>query len=293
MRKTPKGTKRIKDIINLDMMVITALAVVLIYASFNIVDTLWDRYQSKKTYAAVQSVYHDKAGNYKQDVSNKQGTQITVVSNVPDTFDSLDVKLEHDLEQLELDYIIQNKFNELLDQNEDIVGWIKIEDTVIDYPVVQAKDNDYYLRRDYLGNHRNSGSIFMDFRNQIDKSNRNIILYGHYMRDGTMFGDLLQYEDEVFLYEHPLIQFDTLYENATWEIFAVYKTSTDFYYIRTDFESEDQYHAFLHELQAASMHELDVDVTVDDTILTLSTCANYGSDLRFVVQAKLVETSLK
>lgn len=185
---------------------------------------------------------------------------------------------------------IRSPFHDLVAINEDIVGWVTVNDTRIDYPILQAADNDYYMERNYKKEQMRAGSIFMDFRNNISNEDRHTILYGHRMKDGTMFGHLKKYLEEDFFNEHRVFYYDTLYDSYDVEIFSVYKTTTDFYYIQTDFSNDQEYKTFIQELQDKSMYKTDIEIQPDDRIITLSTC-DYGlsqSEGRLVVHAKLV-----
>ncbi|MDQ0272528.1 class B sortase [Cytobacillus purgationiresistens] len=187
---------------------------------------------------------------------------------------------------------IRQQFDPLLKLNEDIVGWITVEDTRIDYPILQADNNSYYLTRNYKRNETRAGSIFMDYRNEVEaEANKNIILYGHRMKDGSMFGQLKKYLNESFFYEHRNIYYDTLYAGYDLEVFSVYQTTTDFYYIETNFPTDQSFGGFIESLQDKSLHKADVNITEGDRIVTLSTC-DYSLDSnegRLVVHAKLVK----
>lgn len=183
----------------------------------------------------------------------------------------------------------RSQFNHLLDINKDIVGWIEIEDTTINYPVLHATDNDYYLNRNYLKEEARAGSIYLDFRNDSKTFSRNNVIYGHRMKDGSMFGQLKKYLNQDFFNEHPTILYDTLYESYELEIFSAYKTTTDFYYIQTDFSSDEEFMSLVDEFQDKSVIQSDVEITENDQIITLSTC-DYGLDReegRLVVHAKV------
>lgn len=187
---------------------------------------------------------------------------------------------------------VRPQFESLYALNEEIVGWIKVDGTPIDYPVLQGVDNDYYLYRNYKGQQSNAGSIFMDFRNDVKRaSDKNTVLYGHRMKDETMFYTLTRFMDETFFNENRQIQWDTAYDTLDAEIFAVYQTTTDVDYIATDFETEADYAALLETIKEQSIFDSPIDVTTDDRMLTLSTC-DYTLDPtegRFVVHAKLIE----
>ncbi|MED1560896.1 class B sortase [Alkalihalobacillus alcalophilus] len=189
----------------------------------------------------------------------------------------------------------RSSFEPLLELNEDIVAWITVNDTKIDYPVLQAEDNDYYLFRNYLLEETRAGSIFMDYRNQVDANveDKHTILYGHRMKDGTMFAALKNYLEQEFYESNQVFAYDTLYESYEVEVFAAYVTTTDFYYIETDFRDEEHYQEFLNEIQARSVIEPSIDIEAGDQIITLSTC-DYQLDRhegRLVVHGKLIPRS--
>ena len=184
----------------------------------------------------------------------------------------------------------RSQFYDLHEINEDIVGWITINDTKIDYPILQAEDNDYYLNRNYKREDTPAGSIFMDYRNNVAEENRNTIVYGHRMKDDTMFNSLTKYLDEDFLKDHQTVSYDTMYGSYDAEVFAAYYTTTEFDYIQTEFASDQEYGDFLQEVQDKSEIETDFDVGEEDEIVTLSTC-DYTLDPdegRLVVHAKVV-----
>ncbi len=183
--------------------------------------------------------------------------------------------------------IINPLFYELLEINEEVVGWLRIPNTVINYPVVQAEDNEYYLSRNLKKETSSAGSIFMDYRNNLSMNSPHTILYGHRMKDGTMFGQLTQFLNEDFLKKHSHFQFETLTESYDLEIFSIYITTTDFDYIKTSFEHGEEYAQFLQQIKQKSYYEMDVDVAEEDYILTLSTC-DYTLDVedgRLVIHA--------
>ncbi|MGM9929023.1 MAG: class B sortase [Bacillus sp. (in: firmicutes)] len=181
----------------------------------------------------------------------------------------------------------RSQFDHLLAINPDIVGWIEIQGTIINYPILQSTDNDYYLQHNYLKETARAGSIYLDYRNDIKNFSRNMVIYGHRMKDGSMFGQLKKYLDEDFYKEHPTILYDTLYESYELEVFAAYKTTTDFYYIQTDFSNDEAFLQLVEKIQERSVIPSDIEVTATDQIVTLSTC-DYGLDRedgRLVVHA--------
>ncbi|OIJ19058.1 SrtB family sortase [Anaerobacillus alkalidiazotrophicus] len=191
---------------------------------------------------------------------------------------------------VEVEKVITEKFQFLLDEvNQDIVGWITIPGTVIDYPVVKGEDNDFYLDRNVNKRKARAGSIFMDFRNSRVNDDIHTILYGHNMKDGSMFKELINFKDEYFFNKFRVIEYHNLYEQTEWEIFSVYVTNTDFYYIETDFSTNSDYQLFLDSIVKRSLFETDIEVMVGDQIMTLSTCDYDFEDARLVVHAKKVK----
>ncbi len=184
--------------------------------------------------------------------------------------------------------VVQDRFKPLLRTNADVIGWLKIDGTTIDYPVLQADDNAYYLKKDLYRNDNVTGSIFMDYRNHIDQAERHWIVYGHYMKDEIMFKGLLKYRDEAYYREHPLIEFDTLYGDREWLIFSAYDTNANEDYIRTAFSDDDRFGAFAEGLKASSLYDTGISIGPDDTVLTLSTCSRAEESGRFTVHAKLI-----
>jgi len=185
------------------------------------------------------------------------------------------------------------EFKELIEDNEindDTIGWITIEGTTIDYPIVQASDNSYYLTHDCNGNKSKYGSIFMDYHNAADFSDKHTILYGHNMKNGSMFHDLNDYSSHVYLDEHTYIKVYSQGVDRKWAIFSTYSTEPDFNYLQTAFDSPEEYSIFLNALLSHSeFNDLKVQVSAEDKILTLSTCSDDLENGRRVVHAKLVE----
>ncbi|MFA9557612.1 class B sortase [Evansella sp. AB-rgal1] len=184
--------------------------------------------------------------------------------------------------------IIMEQFQSLLVENEETVGWISVPNTRIQYPVVKTSDNEYYLEHDFHGNQASAGSIFMDYRNEGDASDRHTIIYGHHMKDGTMFKELEKYKEKDFFHNNSIITLQTLYEEVEWEIFSAYVTSTDFYYIVTHFRSNRDFVDFAAELKKKSIFPTNIEIGETDQILTLSTCSYEFDDARYVVHARRV-----
>ena len=182
-------------------------------------------------------------------------------------------------------------FKKLQTINPDIIGWLTIADSTINYPVLQTDNNDYYLKHNYQAESARAGSVFKDFRN-TNQDEKNTIIYGHNMKDGSMFADIQKYMDKDFFKSHPTFEYNTETENYKVEVFAVYETTTDFYYIETNFNETASFARYLSEVQKMSVYKTDVKVSDEDHIITLSTC-DTGFDYekgRYVVQGKIVKS---
>lgn len=173
--------------------------------------------------------------------------------------------------------------------NKDIVGWIKINNTNIDYPFVKYIDNKYYLTHNLNKEKSTAGWIFLDYRNNINLKNKNSIIYGHARKDKTMFGTL-KYVLKKEWYknkENQIININIKNKKYKYKIFSIYTIKKENYYLQTEFKEDKEYKNFLNILKRRSIYNFKVDTKKINYILTLSTC--YKDDKRVVVHAKLVE----
>ncbi|RDY27460.1 SrtB family sortase [Romboutsia weinsteinii] len=171
--------------------------------------------------------------------------------------------------------------------NPDFRAWIKVDNTNIDYPVVQGKDNNYYLNKDFYSNKLGSGSIFMDYRNDY-KNDRNLIIYGHNMKNKTMFAQLEKFKDENFWKENNKIRLVENDKEYIYEVFSAYFVNPDFDYLRNEFNSDEEYKNYLQAIKSKSLFSSDLPVSTDDKIITLSTCSYEFNDARTVIHGKLI-----
>ncbi len=184
-------------------------------------------------------------------------------------------------------YVID--FEALKKQNSETVAWLKVNNTKIEYPVVKTKNNDYYLTRSFDKSENSAGWIFADYKNKFDGKDKNIVVYGHNRRDGSMFGSLKNilsskwYNNE----ENQNVIFNINGQNYTYRVFSVYQIEKEDYYIKTNFSSNNEYEKFLNTIKKRSVKDFKEDVSKDDTILTLSTCAN-NNMYRVVLHAKRI-----
>lgn len=187
------------------------------------------------------------------------------------------------------------EYQTLYSLNKRLIGWVKIDDTYIDYPVLQTVNNDYYLNHNFDQEEDKNGSIFLDKDCSIYPRTTNLILYGHHMRSGRMFGQLNKYSSEKFYKEHKYIQFDTIYEKGTYEVMYVFRSKiyeeseiVFKYYQFTDAVSETEFESNMKQMADMSLYDTGVNAEYGDELLTLSTCDYYTSDGRFVVVAKKI-----
>ena len=179
-------------------------------------------------------------------------------------------------------------FTNLLTINEEIVGWIEIPNTNINYPFVKHSDNSYYLTHSFDKSYNNAGWLFLDYRNKIDNIDTNTIIYAHGRVDGTMFGSLKDVLTNDWLNkEQYYIRVSTLSYNYLFEIFSAYHIKTTNDYLETNFSNEEEYSNFLNTIQSRSMISLDTRVSSNNKIITLSTC--YNNSEKMVVHAKLIK----
>lgn len=181
----------------------------------------------------------------------------------------------------------------LLSINKEIVGWISIPGTKIDYPFVQHTDNSYYLKRSLDRSYNGAGWVFLDYRNNINNLDKNTIIYAHGRVDGTMFGTLKNVLEKKWLdnKDNYVLRISTLKYNYLFEIFSIYHLKTTSDYLSINYDDSDDYQKFLDMLTNRSMHKFDTSVTPSDKIVTLSTC--YNSTEKLVVHAKLIKMDLK
>lgn len=190
---------------------------------------------------------------------------------------------------------VLEEYQNLLLKNRKLIGWVKIDDTYIDYPVMQTTDNEYYLDHNMNQEYDKNGTIFMDKDCDVLKPSTNFILYGHHMRNGRMFGQLDQYKDESFYEKHPYISFDTIYEKGTYQIMYVFRSrvykETEIvfkYYQFIEANGEQEFNSAMDEMAALSLYDTGVTAQYGDQLLTLSTCDYQETDGRFVVVAKKI-----
>ena len=250
------------------------LAAVAVYSGYQIVSTLLE-------YKAGEDAYHDLQ-QYVSIPGETQAALQTDATQTPDQTGNDQVPMVTAPVQTEPAAPKVN-FDMLLDINSDVVGWIYLEDSKINFPVVQGEDNAEYLYWLINGEYNSAGTPFMDYRNAPDFSDRNTIIYGHNMNNGTMFADIHKYTDQAYYDAHPVVQLLTPTGDYELEIFAGYITDLDADAWRIFFESDDEFAAWQETAREKSAFNSPVMPTAEDRIVTLSTCSDSYLETRFVL----------
>lgn len=187
------------------------------------------------------------------------------------------------------------EYQTLFSKNMKLAGWLKIDDTKIDYPVMQTTDNEYYLNHNFNQQKDNNGSLFLDCECSLYPQSTNMIIYGHHMKSGNMFGNLQKYAKEEYGKAHKTIYFDTIFEKGTYEIMYVFYSKVYDndelvfkYYQFIDANSETEFNYYMDEMAKLSLYDTGVKAHYGDKLLTLSTCDHSQTDGRFAVVAKKI-----
>lgn len=279
-KESPKGKKNTRKIKNKKwpwVLLLIVLFAIIVVCLVKIVFWLKD---NKTTSEVVNDITNNTNIEEKQDDENTE-----LVNKEEDTTSDYWYYIKFPLIDVDI--------NKLKEKNSDTVGWINVNNTNINYPYVQGKDNNYYLTHSFDKKYNEAGWVFLDYRNDKNLSNKNNILYAHSRLDKTMFGSLSKtlksnwYNNK----DNHIIRLSTEAENTMWQIFSVYKIPEETYYITTNFNSDNDYQKFLNTIKERSIHNFSTNLTTEDKILTLSTC--YSDTERTVVHAKLIKRSPK
>ena len=197
------------------------------------------------------------------------------------------VTVDETKEDDEEKYVVD--FEKLKEKNSDIVAWLKVKGTNIETTVVKSTNNDYYLTHNFNKEYNSAGWIFADYKNKVDGTDKNLVIYGHNMRDDSMFGSLkwVINEDWYNNEDNKYITLITENETQVYEVFSVYRIEKEDYYIQTNFDTEKEFNTFAQTIKKRSKKDFNVDVNKEDNILTLSTCAN-NNKYRVVLHAKKI-----
>ena len=248
---------------------------------------------------------------YKNYNSEKNVNEINeTLTNILDDYDFIEEEQDTDIEYIDTEENEQNntttpntsskpnsyytKYNQIFDElikvNNDTVGWLTVNNTKVNYPVVQYTDNDYYLKRDFNKKNNSYGWIYMDYRNNIYNLSNNTIILGHNLKNGMMFGTLRYVTNESW-YKNPdnqIITFNTKVKNMKWKIFSIYKIPVTNDYLYANFGDLNEFKKFLDTIKARSIYDFGIELKKEDHILTLTTCGT-TSATRLVIHAVLID----
>lgn len=242
----------------------------------------YEIYSIYNEYNETQNIYNDITG---QVVSLRNAEDIEVIKIDKET--SINKPKLDSTSKSVATVPITVDFDKLFEINPDIVGWIYCEDTVINYPIVQSDNNTYYLKHLFDGEHNKSGSLFMDCRCSSQFSDNNSIIYGHNMKDGSMFASIVGYQAQQYYDEHSVMYLLTPTKNYALNIFSGYITGSDSKSFSIGFNSESDYKEYLTAAIKNSNFRSNVRVTSKDKLITLSTCSYEFTNARYVVHAVL------
>ena len=190
---------------------------------------------------------------------------------------------------------ILEEYLTLYNSNQKLIGWIKIDDTNIDYPVMQCEDNEFYLSHNFDSEEDKAGALFLDYNNNVLADNDNYIIYGHHLSNGKMFASLENYESESYYNSHKYIRFDTIFEPGLYQVMYAFRSRVYNedevvfkYYQFIDANSEEEFYSYMDEMESIAFYDTGVRAVYGDTLLTLSTCDYQETNGRFVVVAKRI-----
>ncbi|MBP3635776.1 MAG: class B sortase [Bacilli bacterium] len=230
--------------------------------------------------------------------TDKQLDEIQEIVEIEEVEETEDVEIIEQVEEIPKanpywDYIKMNlinvNFNELKKINSNTKGWIQVNGTNINYPFVQAKDNKYYLTHSFDKSYNSAGWVFLDYRNNMNSLSKNTIIYAHGRLDTTMFGSLKNILKSGWLNnsDNYIVKLSTESENTLWQVFSVYHIPTTSDYIKTEFNSDEEFINWTSMLINRSAHNFNTSLSENDKILTLSTC--YNDNEKVVLHAKLIK----
>lgn len=304
-----QNRKRLLRINRRIAVAMSAMALVLsvVFLNWSLLMDLRTNYQAKKLQARInaQEIAVKAEGVAGADAEKEAGQKINenAEQNMPVPENQNAVSLSaHNGSDLSgaVKTEVMGKFTELYKENPDFAGWLRIPGTKIDYPVMSRNgDNNYYLDKNFEQQPDKNGLLVLDYRSDVTAGQedlQNLIIYGHNMRTGVMFGTLKNYKDKAFCAEHMMIRFDTLYEECEYRVVAAMLAEVEYededvfrYYDAIDISTEENFNAFQENIMSNALYVTDETIAYGDTCLILSTCDNYKEDGRFVVIAKKTE----
>lgn len=264
------NTKRRKGIIYIFVYIL--LSILILISAIYIIKFLLSKEEAKKESELLDTV---EINNNEIEKETKETEEMTEKTN--------------EVENKETERML--KVKELQKENADIVGWLEIENTSINYPVLQGEDNEYYMTHNYKKEKSKNGSIFLNKDYDWNIPSSNLLMYGHNLGNGTMFQELLKYQNKEFYNNHKVIRFTTAKEDAEYEIISVFKSRVYYkseqnvfrYYYFINANTEEEYNNYVENAKKASIYEIEPTAKYGDQLITLSTCSYHVKDGRFAV----------
>lgn len=279
--KNYKSKKRVKTKNNKIIYLFISFIgiIIMVFSSYKIL--LWQN-ENKEVEDTMDEILEEPLKNTQEDNNIHE----EIIVNPPED------KTDDYWDYINMDFM-NIDFAKLKERNADTVGFIKVNGTNINYPVVQTKDNDFYLNHAFDKKYNSAGWIFADYRNDMKNFGKNTIIYGHGRLNNIMFGSLknILKSDWFDNKNNYIIKFLAEKENTLWQVFSVYSIKVESYYITTNFASDNEYNNFLQTLKKRSIKHFSAEVNSNDKIITLSTCQNGGR--RVVMHAKLIKKETK
>lgn len=285
------GTKQSKifKIIGIGCMVLACICF-LLYG--------YSEYSERKATRKLEEIQQQKnitqAVNWYMERLREKQKEEALAQEIPSEVE--DIPETENVSEEEQEPEILQEYATMHKQYPHMIGWLHVADTQIDLPVMQTTDNDYYLHKNIDGAEDINGTLFMDYRDDISKPSTNLIIYGHNMKSGEMFGGLKQYLETSYASRHDKIQFDTIYEKQSYQLIAVCLSKVGYqdddvthYYDFIDAESAEDFQTFLKNVRESAVYDNTQDVTEGDKFLTLSTCNSYVEDGRLFLVAKKIQ----
>lgn len=277
--------------------VICVLAAAVCFGYFAYTDYLEE--QSALEMKRLQDMQNMTGHYIEEEAFSEQPENDKAVAQAEDPDQSDQPEKETSDEQKELPDILP-EYQEIYAENKDLVGWLEIDGTVINYPVLQSdseENSQFYLTHSFAKKKDKNGSLFMDYRNDFVDRDTNIIIYGHNMKSGAMFGTLKKYLEKGYLEKHPKIRFDTIYERGTYEVIGAFLSEVSYqdeytfrYYNFLNANNESEFEAFcVNVMQLDALKKGTLDAKYGDQLLTLSTCSSYTDEGRMFIIAKRIE----
>lgn len=265
--------------VNITNLKISSL-IIIITVLFGYVIIEYNAYMSEKSISDINEAIDKEIASIP--IIDESNIDLPIVDENPEDIEQqIDSKTAYEIAYKKI-------FDNLKQKNTDTVGWLKVNNTKIDFPVVQTKDNDYYLSHDFNKNKNTFGWAFADYRNNIQNFDQNTIIYAHNSSKKVMFSDLdlALKEDWHSNKTNQVITFNTENNNMEWEIFSSYEIKVTSDYLYTEFATQDEFLKFANMLKNRSVYDFGIEIKENDKILTLSTCLNSGKK-RMVVHARL------